>query len=124
MPLLNIFWSILMIFLFVAWIWVIIGVISDVFRSKDMDGLAKALWMLAIIVIPWLGVLLYIIVRGEGMAERNAQAMADAEAASRAYIKEAVGTSTADELAKLAELKEKGIITDAELQAQKAKLLA
>lgn len=123
MPLLNIFWSIFMFFLLVAWIWVIVGVISDVFRSKDLSGLEKALWVLGIIVIPWLGVLTYIVIRGQGMAERNAQALAEVEKMRRAYVQDVAGSSTADELTKLAELKDKGIITDAELQVQKTKLL-
>jgi len=122
-PLLNIFWSIFMFFLLVAWIWVIVGVISDVFRSKDLSGLEKALWVLGIIVIPWLGVLTYIVIRGQGMAERNAQALAEVEKMRRAYVQDVAGSSTADELTKLAELKDKGIITDAELQVQKTKLL-
>lgn len=124
MPLLNIFWSIFMIFLFVAWIWVLIGVISDVFRSNDLNGMEKALWVLGIIVVPWLGVLAYLVIRGQSMAERNAQAVAEAEKLRRAYIQEAAGSSTAEELSKLAELRDKGVITDAELQAQKTKLLA
>lgn len=123
MPLLNIFWSIFMFFLLVAWIWVIVGVISDVFRSKDLSGLEKALWVLGIIIIPWLGVLTYIVIRGQGMAERNAQALAEVEKMRRAYVQDVAGSSTADELTKLAELRDKGIITDAELQVQKTKLL-
>ena len=123
MPLLNIFWSIFMFFLLVAWIWVIVGVISDVFRSKDLSGLEKALWILGIIVIPWLGVLTYIVLRGQGMAERNAQAVAEVEKMRRAYVQDVAGSSTADELTKLAGLRDKGIITDAELQDQKTKLL-
>jgi hypothetical protein len=117
------FWSIFIFFLMVAWIWVIVGVISDVLRSKDLDGLAKGLWVLGIIVVPWLGVLAYFVLRGDGMTERNAQALAEVEEAKRAYIQEVAGTSTADELAKLADLRDKGIITDAELEAQKTKLL-
>lgn len=124
MSFLNMFWSIFIFFLMVAWIWVIVGVISDVLRSKDLNGMAKGLWVLGIIVVPWLGVLVYFILRGDGMAERNAQALAEVEEAKRAYVQEVAGTSTADELAKLAELKDKGVITDAELQAQKAKLLS
>ena len=86
MSLLNIFWSIFMFFLFIAWIWVIVGVISDVFRSDDLNGLAKALWVLGIIVIPWLGVLAYLMLRGEGMAERNAKAAAEAEVELEALV--------------------------------------
>jgi len=124
MPLLDIFWSIFVFFLMVAWIWAVIGVISDVFRSPDLGGLSKGIWMLFIIVIPWLGVLSYLVIRGKSMQERNMQAMADAGDRQRAYIQSVAGTSTADELSKLAELKEKGVITDAEFDAQKSRLLS
>ncbi len=123
MPLLDMIWSIFVFFLMVAWIWVIIGVIGDVFRSKDLGGLAKGIWVLFIIVIPWLGVLCYLVVRGKGMAERSERTLADAEEVRRAYIQKAAGSSTADELSKLAELRGKGVITDAEFEAQKVKLL-
>ena len=123
MSLLHIIESIFMFFLMVAWIWTIIAVIGDVFRSNDMSGAAKALWVLSIIVIPWLGVLGYILVRGGGMEKRRLQALADAQEAQRTYIQDVAGVSTADELSKLAELKEKGVITDTEFEAQKAKLL-
>ena len=124
MPFLHIFWSIFMFFLLVAWIWVLVGVISDVFRSDDLNGFAKALWVLGIIVVPWLGVLAYLLFRGDGMAERNAKAASDVEEMRRSYIRDVAGASTADELTKLAELKEKGVIDEAEFQAQKSKLLA
>jgi hypothetical protein len=123
MPLLHIIESIFMFFLMVAWIWTVIAVIGDVFRSKDLSGAEKALSVLLIIVIPWLGVLGYILIRGEGMEERRFQALADAKEAQRAYIQDVAGISTADELSKLAELKEKGVITDTEFEVQKAKLL-
>ncbi len=124
MNLLDAFWSIFVFFLLVAWIWVVIGVISDVFRSRDLAGVSKGLWVLFIIVIPWLGVLSYVIIRGEGMQERNMQALADAGERQQAYIQSVAGTSTADELSKLAELKEKGVITESEFAAQKARLLS
>ena len=124
MPLLDIFWSIFVFFLMVAWIWAVIGVISDIFRSHDLGGAAKGIWVLFIIVIPWLGVLSYLIIRGKSMQERNMQAVADAGERQRAYIQSVAGTSTADELSKLAELKEKGVITDAEFDAQKTRLLS
>jgi hypothetical protein len=123
MPFLDLIWSMFVFFLLVAWIWVVISVIGDVFRSKDIGGFAKAFWMLFVIVIPWLGVLSYILIRGRGMEERNIQAFANAADKQRAYIQGVAGTSTADELSKLAELKEKGVINDAEFEAQKAKLL-
>jgi ABC-type transport system involved in multi-copper enzyme maturation permease subunit len=123
MNLLDTFWSIFVFFLLVAWIWVVIGVISDVFRSRDLSGLSKGIWVMFIIVIPWLGVLSYVVIRGKGMQERNMQAVADAGERQRAYIQSVAGTSTADELSKLAELKDKGVITDSEFEAQKARLL-
>jgi hypothetical protein len=124
MPLLDIFWSIFVFFLMVAWIWAVIGIISDIFRSTDLGGVSKGIWVLFIIVIPWLGVLSYLIIRGKSMQERNMQAVADAGERQRAYIQSVAGTSTADELSKLAGLKEKGVITDAEFEAQKARLLS
>jgi len=121
------FWQILeslfIFFLLVAWIWVVIGVISDVFRSKDLGGLAKGLWVLFIIAVPWLGVLSYLIIRGKGMEERGIEAWAKGEEERRNYIQSIAGSSTADELSKLAELKDKGLITDTEFEAQKVKLL-
>ena len=123
MPFLDIIWSMFVFFLLIAWVWVVISVVSDVFRSKDIGGFSKALWVLFVIIIPWLGVLSYILIRGSGMEERSMQAVADAADKQRAYIQDVAGTSTADELSKLAELKEKGVIHDAEFEAQKAKLL-
>ena len=124
MQLFDVLGSIFMFFLMVAWIWVLIGVVSDVFRSHDIGGMAKAIWMLVIILIPWLGVLAYIIIRGEGMQQRNAAILQDAAEAQRTYIQNVAGVSTADELVKLADLQEKGVISEAEFAAQKAKLLA
>lgn len=124
MPLFDLFWSMLWFFLFIAWIWVLISVISDIFRSKDMGGFAKAFWVLFVIVIPWLGVLVYLIARGDSMADRAMAVAAEHDRAARAYIQDAAGASAADELKKLADLKGAGVISDAEFDAQKAKLLA
>ncbi|MEA2000696.1 MAG: SHOCT domain-containing protein [Actinomycetota bacterium] len=123
MPLLDVFWSMMWMFLFIAWIWVLIGVLGDVFRSDDMSGVAKAFWVLFIILLPWLGVLVYFIARGDSMAGRSMQAAADADAATRSYIQDAAGSSPAAELAKLAELRDSGALTEAEFAAQKAKVL-
>ena len=123
MPFLDMIWSIFVFFLLIAWIWVVISVISDIFRSKDIGGLPKAIWMLFVIAIPWLGVLAYILLRGDGMQERNSQIIMDAAEKQRAYIQGMAGTSIADELSKLAELKDKGVINDAEFEAQKGRLL-
>jgi hypothetical protein len=124
MPLLHVLLSILQFFLLVAWIWVVVAVISDVFRSKDLNGVERALWVLGIIIVPWVGVLVYLYIRGDSMAERSTQAAAEVEEIRRAYIRDVTRQSTADELAKLAELRDKGVITEEELQAQKGKLLS
>lgn len=124
MPLFDVFWAMLGLFLFIAWFWVVISVIADIFRADDLGGGAKALWVIFVILIPWLGVLIYLIARGPGMAERSYQQAAAQEKAARAYIQDAAGgTSTADEIKKLADLKTSGVISDAEFEAQKAKLL-
>lgn len=124
MPLLDMIWSIFVFFLMVAWIWAVIGVIGDIFRSADISGVSKGIWVLFIIVVPWLGVLGYLIIHGQGMQQRNMQIVADAGERQRAYIQNIAGTSTADELSKLAELREKGVITDAEFDTQKSRLLS
>ena len=124
MPLLHVLLSIFEFFLLVAWIWVVVAVISDVFRSNDLKGAERALWVLGIIIVPWVGVLVYLYIRGDSMAERSTQAAAEVEEIRRAYYRDVSGQSTADELTKLAELRDKGVITEDELQAQKGKLLS
>jgi hypothetical protein len=125
MPVLDVLWTMLVFFLFIAWIWVLISVIADIFRSRDMGGFAKALWVIFVIIIPWLGVLAYLIARGDSMAQRSIDDAAAAEQARRAYIQEAAGTSAspADELAKLASLKESGVISDEEYAKLRAKAI-
>ena len=124
-PLLGIFWTMLEFFLFFLWIWLLIIVFLDVFRSHDMGGFAKALWVIFLIILPFLGVLIYLIARGGKMQERAAEQAAQQQKAFDSYVKEAAGSSSdADELAKLADLKSKGVLTDAEFEAQKAKLLS
>jgi hypothetical protein len=126
-PLLGIFWTMLWFFLWFAWIVILIRVFADIFRSKDMGGWAKALWVIFVVLVPFLGVFIYLIVRGHKMADRD---IADAQARDQAfqsYVRDVAGTSSsssADELSKLADLKAKGVITDAEFQQQKAKILA
>jgi len=120
----DLIWSIFLIFLMVAWFWVLIAVVADIFRSKDLGGFAKALWIGFVIIIPWLGVLVYVIARGDKMQEHNAQAMNDMEAAQKDYIRSVATTSPAAELERLAGLKEKGVLTQEEFAAQKAKVLA
>jgi hypothetical protein len=119
----DILWSIVLLFLLVAWIWVVISVLADVFRSRDMRGISKALWVLLIILIPWLGVLAYILIRGDRMQENQLQAVKQFEDAQRDYLRSVVGTSPATELEKLAALKEKGVLSEEEFAAQKARIL-
>ena len=124
-PLLSIFWTMLEFFLFFLWIWLLIIVFMDIFRSHDLGGFAKALWVIFLIILPFLGVLIYLIARGGKMQERAAEQAAQQQKAFDSYVKEAAGSSSdADELAKLADLKSKGVLTDAEFEAQKAKLLS
>jgi hypothetical protein len=126
MPLLDLFWTMFMIFLWVVWIWLLITVFIDIFRDKELNGFAKAMWILFVLVLPFLGVLVYVIVRGNSMHERQAQRAARSEEAAVAYIQETAGSDTgsADEIAKLAQLHKDGVLTDDEFAAQKAKALA
>jgi hypothetical protein len=123
----QVFLSMLWFFLFFIWIWLLIVVFSDIFRSHDLSGWAKAFWVIFIIILPYLGVLVYLIARGHKMAEHAQQAAAAQDAAAKAYIQQAAGTggggSTADQLSQLADLKAKGVLDDAQFEAAKAKVL-
>ena len=126
-PILDFFLTMLYFFLFVIWIWLLITVFMDIFRSHDMGGWAKALWVIFVIVLPFLGVFVYLIARGGKMQERAARDAAQQQKAFDQYVRQAAGTpgsSTADQLSKLADLKSQGVITDAEFEAQKSKILA
>ena len=124
-PLLGVFWTILEIFLWVIWIWILIWVFIDIFRSHDLSGWAKALWFLFVLFIPLIGVLVYLIARGGKMQEHAAQQAQRDDQQFRAYVKEAAGPeSTADQLAKLADLRDRGVITAEEFDREKAKVLA
>ena len=125
-PILGVFWTMLWFFLWIAWIVLLFRVIFDIFRSHDMGGLGKALWAIFVIVVPFLGVFVYLIARGHSMADRDVEQAQAQEAAFKSYVQDAAGSGggTADELSKLADLKAQGVITDAEFEQQKAKLLA
>ena len=121
----QVFWSFLWFFLFFIWIWLLIMVFGDIFRSKDLSGWAKAIWTIFVIFLPYLGVFVYLIARGHKMSEHAAQAAQAQDAAMRQYVQEvAPAPSAADELSKLAALKANGAITDAEYEQLKAKALA
>ncbi|MFD4531946.1 SHOCT domain-containing protein [Kitasatospora sp. NPDC058397] len=130
-PVLNIFWTMLELFLWILWFFLLFKIITDIFRSHDLGGWAKAGWLLLVIVLPLIGVLAYVIARGKSMSERDAAQVRQSEAAVKAYIRDAAGTgapggsgSHVDDLARLADLKEKGAISEEEYQKAKDKLLA
>ena len=126
-PLLNVFWTIFEIFLWVVWFWILITVFIDIFRSRDLSGWAKALWFLFVLFIPLIGVLVYLIVRGSSMHERQARDMQQQDAEARRYIQQAAAeapASTADQLTKLADLRDRGVISAEEFEREKAKVLA
>ena len=123
-PLLNIFLTMLWFFLWILWIFLLVRIISDVFRSHDLSGWGKAGWTLFIIVLPFLGALMYLIFRGGSMHTREVQQAQNADEALRTYVRQTTGAGTSDELAKLAALRDQGVLTPEEFAAQKAKLLA
>ena len=124
-PLLGAFWTILEIFLWVLWIWVLIYVFIDIFRSHDLSGWARALWFLFVLFIPLIGVLVYLIARGDKMHERAVRQVQEQDREARQYIQEAAGSGTpADQLTKLADLRDRGVITADEFEREKAKVLA
>ncbi|APE25873.1 MULTISPECIES: SHOCT domain-containing protein [Streptomyces] len=133
-PLLNLFWTMLWFFLWIMWLFLLFKVVTDIFRDHSLNGWAKAGWLIFCIVLPYLGVLVYVIARGRSMGERDAKQAKENEAAFQAYIRNAAGTpgagggagggSATDELARLAELKDKGAITPEEFEKAKAKVLS
>jgi Short C-terminal domain/Phospholipase_D-nuclease N-terminal len=126
-PLLNVFWTIFEFFLWVIWIWILIMVFIDIFRSHDLSGWAKALWFLFVLFIPLIGVLVYLIARGGSMHERAAAQARHQDAEFRQYVQQAASSSpasTADQLTKLADLRDRGVISAEEFDREKAKVLA
>ena len=122
----EVFLSMLWFFLFFIWIWLLITVFADIFRDHGMSGWGKAAWIIFVIIFPFLGVFVYLIARGSSMGERAMKQQQAAQAQFDSYVKEVAGSSAspADELARLADLKSKGVISDAEFEQLKAKALA
>jgi hypothetical protein len=113
------------IFFFVIWVWILITILSDLFRDHELSGWGKAAWVLFLVFIPFLTALVYLIARGEGMRDRTVKAQADAKKHFDEYVRQqAHGSSPADELHKLAELKDKGALSQEEFDRAKVKLLA
>jgi ABC-type multidrug transport system fused ATPase/permease subunit len=126
-PLLNIFWSMFIFFLWIIWIWILITVFIDIFRSHDLSGWAKTLWFLFVLFIPLIGVLVYLIARGGKMHEHAVRQAQQQDQEFRQYVQQAAASSpasTADQLAKLADLRDRGVISAEEFDREKAKVLA
>jgi type VI protein secretion system component VasK len=126
-PLLDAFWTMLLFFLWILWFFLLFWIIFDIFRSDDLSGWGKAGWLIFVLILPFLGVFVYSIARGKKMTEHQVRDRQQKDDAMRAYVREAAGSSggsNADELAKLAQLRDQGVLTDQEFAAQKAKLLA
>ena len=116
--------AIVEVFLFVAWLWILFAVIADLFRDHELSGWAKAAWVVVLILLPLLGTLIYLIARGQGMRDRTIAEQAAVKSQMDTYVRETAGTSSADQLHKLSDLKQRGDITEAEFEREKAKLLA
>jgi hypothetical protein len=122
-PFIDVLWTMIIFFFWVIWIWIVVTVLIDVFRRHDIGGFAKALWVIFVVILPWLGVLIYLIVEHDGMRERSMkQAQAQKDALDD-YVREAAGGS-ADEIAKAKQLLDQGAITQEEFDALKAKALS
>jgi hypothetical protein len=120
----QVLWSMLWIFIFIMWIWLIIVIFSDIIRSHDLSGWGKALWSIGIIFFPFIGIFAYLIIRGNSMSERQLKDAQAADAATQEYIRNAAGTDNqADQLATLSSLHDAGKLTDAEYATSKAKLI-
>jgi Short C-terminal domain/Phospholipase_D-nuclease N-terminal len=125
-PLANLFGTMLGFFILIVWFWLLIIIFGDIFRSSDLGGGAKALWVIFVIVLPFLGIFVYLIVRGGKMHERAETQAAQQQKVFDDYVKQTAGTgaNAADQLTQLASLRSQGVITDAEFEAEKAKILA
>ena len=123
-PFLDVPWSMVIFFLFVIWIWILITVFADIFRRRDIGGGMKTVWLIFVIVLPYLGVFIYLIAEGHKMADRNAEQMQAARAQQDEYIKSVAGSSPADQVAQAKQLLDSGAITQAEFDTMKAKALA
>lgn len=125
-PLFGVFWTLLWVFLWVVWIFLLVRIITDVFRSRDLSGWAKAAWTVALILLPLITALIYLVVRGDQMHERDRVQAAQTDRAMRSYIRSAAGNSTsvAEEIGKLADLRDRGELTPDEYAALKARLMS
>ena len=123
-PFLDVLWSMIIFFVFIIWIWLLITVFADVFRRRDIGGGMKAVWLIFVILLPYLGVFIYLIAEHDGMADRSMAQMQQAKAQQDEYIKSVAGTSAADQIAQAKGLLDSGTISQAEFDALKAKALS
>jgi uncharacterized membrane protein YcjF (UPF0283 family) len=123
----DMIWTAVWVFFLVMFIWVFIAVVSDLFRDHTLSGAGKAVWVVALIVFPLLGSLVYLIVRGRGMAERQAERERQAQAAFDSYVRTtagSTGTAPVDDLGRLADLRSHGVLSDAEFETMKARIVS
>jgi type VI protein secretion system component VasK len=124
-PLLGVLWSMFVFFLWIAWFFLLFRVIADIFRSHDLGGWAKAAWLIGVLVLPFVGVFAYVIARGDAMGRRDVEASQSQKQAFDSYVRDvAHNGGSADQLAKLADLRQSGVITDAEFEREKSKVLS
>jgi Short C-terminal domain len=122
----EVFWSFLWFFMWFIWIWLLIIVFSDIFRSHDLSGWGKALWTIFVVVLPYLGVFVYLIARGHKIQEHHVREAQAQDAALRQYVQNVAGSEgggTADEISRLADLRDRGVLSEAEFQQAKTKAL-
>ena len=123
-PFMDVLWSMIIFFFWVIWIWIVITVLVDIFRRHDISGWAKAAWVIFVVILPWLGVLIYLIAQHDGMRERSIKQAQGQQQAFDDYVRETAGGGAAADIAKAKELLDTGAITQAEFEALKAKALA
>jgi hypothetical protein len=123
-PFMDVLWSMIIFFFWVIWIWIVITVLIDIFRRHDIGGWAKAAWVIFVAVLPWLGVLIYLIAQHDGMRERSIKQARSQQQAFDDYVRDTAGGGAAADIAKAKELLDSGAITQAEFEALKAKALA
>ena len=123
-PFLDVLWSMMIFFIFIIWIWLLITVFADVFRRRDIGGGMKAVWIIFVILLPYLGVFIYLIAEHDGMADRSMAQMQQMKAQQDEYIKSVAGSSPADQVAQAKQLLDSGAITQAEFETMKAKALS
>ena len=123
-PFLDVLWTMLIFFLWVVWIWIVVTVLIDIFRRTDLGGFGKAAWVIFVVILPWLGVLIYLIAQHDGMQERSMKQVQSQRRALDDYVRDTAGGGSAGEIAKAKELLDAGAINQPEFEALKAKALA